>query len=90
MTSIGQTLGDDNNDRDTPINSPVPSWEEMVALLKQVSSFTSPEPPSINMEDFFPIIHRFFVDMPGNPHIIATHRLSHVTSKSILLYVQPM
>lgn len=34
MTSIGQTLGDDNNDRDTPVNSPVPSWEEMVALLK--------------------------------------------------------
>lgn len=41
-TFVDQTLGDDNNDKDAPINSPIPSWEEMAALLKHVPNFTSP------------------------------------------------
>ena len=64
---IDQTLVDDHNDKDASVSSSAPSWEEIAKLLKQVPYFTKPEPPSTNMNDFFLLTNRFFVDMPGNP-----------------------
>lgn len=58
-TSIGQTPGNDHNDKDAPVSSHTPSWEEIVELLKQVSYFTELEPSSTNMNDFFPLTNWF-------------------------------
>ena len=65
--TAGQTLGDDNNDKDVPVSSPTPSWEEIATLLKQVPYFTAPEPLSTSMDDFFSLTHRFCVDMSSDP-----------------------
>ena len=69
MTSIGQTPGDDLTNKNALISFPAFRWDKIAALLKQVPCFTTSEPPSTNMDDFFPLTCRFFVDMLGNPPI---------------------
>ena len=90
MTSIGQTPGDDLTDKNAPVSSPAISWDEIAALLKQVSCFTTPEPLSTDMDAFFPLTCRFFVDMLGNPPITVAPCLPHDTLEYFLLCIQPM
>ena len=90
MTSIGQTPGDDLTDKNAPVSSPAISWDEIAALLKQVSCFTTLEPLSTDMDGFFPLTCRFFVDMLGNPPITVAPCLPHDTLEYFLLCIQPM
>lgn len=89
-TSIGQTPSDDVNDKDAPITSPAPSEEKIAILLGQVSCFTTSEPPSTSIDDFFPLTSRFFINMPGDPPITDTPRLPHGTLKFVIFYLQLM
>lgn len=52
ITFVGQTLGEDMNDKDAPVSSSTPSQEEITVLLRQVPCFTALEPPSTNVDDF--------------------------------------
>lgn len=90
MTSISQTLGDDHNDKDGPVNSHTPSWDEIVELLKQVPYFTKLEPPSTDMNDFFPLTNRFFMKMAGDLSIIVAPRLPRGTPEFVISRIQPM
>ena len=90
MTYIGQTAGDDLTDKNAPISSPILGWDEITTLLKQVSCFTMPEPPSTDMDDFFPLICRFFVDMLGNLPITFLPCLPHDTPEYFVFCIQPM
>lgn len=75
MTFISQTLGVDHNDKDAPINSHTPSWEKIAELFNQVPCFIESEPPSTDMNDFFPLTNRFFVETASDPHITIAPRL---------------
>lgn len=88
-TSIGQTPGDDHSDKDAPVSSPASNWEKITELLKQGPCFIEPELPSTDMNEFFPLTCRFFVDMHGNPINIAP-RLLCGTLESVLSYIKPM
>lgn len=90
MTYIGQTAGDDLIDKNAPISSPALGWDEITTLLKQVSCFITPEPSSTNMNDFFPLIYRIFVDMLGNLPITVAPCLPHDTPEYFLLCIQSM
>lgn len=90
MTYISQTPGDNLANKDALVSSIAPSWEEIATLLKQVSYFTMPEPPSTSTDDFFPLTRRFCVNMLDDPPVAVAHRFLHDTPKSVLLYIQLM
>ena len=61
------TPGGDINEKDTLISSP--SREEIAVLLKKVSCFITPKPPALGIDALFPLTHRHFVDLLGDPRI---------------------
>ncbi|RVW34412.1 hypothetical protein CK203_092159 [Vitis vinifera] len=61
------TPGGDINEKDTLISSP--SREEIAVLLKKVSCFITPKPPTLGIDALFPLTHRHFVDLLGDPRI---------------------
>lgn len=90
MTSIGQTPGDDHNDKNALISSHTPSWDEILELLKQVPYFTKVEPLSTDMNDFFPLTNRFFMKMVGDLSITVAPCLPHGTPEFVISRIQPM
>lgn len=88
--SIGSAPINDDLDRKDVSASPrpqtprVPSWEEMVELLKQVPYFTKVEPPVTNMGDFFPLTKRVTVDLDDNPPISCATQLPYGTLESVV------
>lgn len=87
-TPIAHTLGGDINEKDAPISSP--NWEEIAALLRKVPCFIAPEPPVPGIDALFPLTHRHFVNLPGDPPITIVSRLPHNTPKSVLRCIHPM
>lgn len=86
--TLTATLGGEVNERDTSINPP--SWEKIVALLKKVPCFTAPELPVPSLDALFPLTHRHFVNLPGDPPITVVSHLSHGTPESVLRCIHPM
>lgn len=84
-THVGHTPGGDINDKNASISSP--RCEEIAKLLKQVSCFTAPEPPTPGIDVLFPLTHQYFVDLSSDLPITFTPHLSHSTLNSVLLLI---
>lgn len=72
------------NEKDSPAPTALPSWEEMMEMLKRVSCFTNAEAPSTKMSDFFPLTKWISVNMGGDPPTFTSARLPFDTPKSVM------
>ena len=52
---------------DTPTSASLPSWDDIMEMLRRVPCFTDAESPSTKMSDFFPLTKRISVNLGGEP-----------------------
>ena len=74
--------------KDTPASTPLPSWDEMMEILKRVPCFSDAEPPSTKMLDFFPLTKRISVNLGGEPPVFVSARLPCGTPESGVSCIQ--
>lgn len=85
---VGHTLGGDINEKGIPISFPI--WEEINALLRKVPCFSTPEPPALAIDAFFPLTCHHFVNLSGDPPITVVPRLPHDTPEFVLQCINMM
>ena len=76
--------------KDTLVSAPLPSWEEMIEMLRRVSCFIDAEPPSTKMLDFFSLTKWISVNLGGDPPTFFLAQLPFGMSKSVISRIQQL
>lgn len=75
------------DEKDSPVPIALPSWDEMMEMLKCVPCFTDVEAPSTKMSDFFLLTKRISVNMGGDPPSFVLTQLPFGTPESAVFCI---